>query len=73
MSKMKSIRLDFPAEGISLKNDEIAHLIAAALMAGTDKATKKGKPVLKAAAVAARSANVEEFDNRFGTPVFYIP
>jgi hypothetical protein len=73
MAKMKSIRLDFPAEGISIKNEEIAHLIAAALMAGTDKATKKGKPVLKAAAMAARSANVDEYDNRFGSPVFYVP
>lgn len=73
MAKMKSIQLNFPAEGISLKNEEIAHLIAAALMAGAEKATKKGKPVLKAAAVAARSANVEEYDDRFGSPVFYVP
>jgi len=73
MAKMKSIRLDFPAEGLSIKNSEIAPLIAAALMAGVDKATKKGKPVLKAAALAARVATVEEFDDRFGHPVFYVP
>jgi hypothetical protein len=70
---MKSVRLDFPAEGISLSNEQITHVIAAGLASAASKSNKAGKSVLKAAAVAARSASVDEFDNRFGHPIFYVP
>lgn len=72
--KMKSIRIDFPAEGISINDRDIPALIAAALMAGKDKASTAGGQVLHAAAVACSKASyVEEYDDRFGGPVFYIP
>lgn len=72
--QMKSIRIDFPAIGISISNADIPALVAAALMNAADmNENKGGAAALETMARAATNSAVYEYDSKYGGPVFYIP
>lgn len=72
--KMKSIRLDFPAENLSINNGDLLCILRDALQ---DKArTTSNLGVMNAAIAMSHSvanSDVDEYDDRYGGPVFYIP
>lgn len=74
MANCKSIRLDFPALGLSLSDDELLTLIQdcfiAAATSNTTRARREAAQVLARAVVGAQ---VNHFDDRLGGPVFYVP
>lgn len=74
MAACKSIRLDFPAAGVSLSDHEILVLLQDALIAAATSKTTRGRQIVaaKLASAAART-HVDSYDDRYGGPVFYIP
>jgi hypothetical protein len=71
---MKSIRLDFPAAGLSISNHEIIVLLQDALIAAATSGASKGRrEAARALAAAVAQADINEYDDRYGGPVFYIP
>jgi hypothetical protein len=72
--KMKSIQLDFPAEGISISDESIRDLLTGVLrLASEGPFEKVDLFVLKSLSDAAKESCVYSYDDRYGSPVFYIP
>lgn len=74
MANMKSIRLDFPAAGLSLSNSEILTVMQDAFLHMATHAKSEGRRgAAFALSRATADAEVHEYDDRYGGPVFYIP
>jgi len=76
MANCKSIRLDFPAADLSVSDRDLIVVLQDALLlyATNPNATNQGK--LRASIrlnQAVARAQVDNYDDRFGGPVFYIP
>lgn len=72
--KMKSIRLDFPAEGLSLGDREILIAVQDAfLVLATASTTAGRRRVGETLARAVVGARVDAYDDALGSPVFYVP
>jgi hypothetical protein len=70
--KMQSIRLDIQDTG--MKGPELKRLLAAALRkAAAHNAVDSEAEALGALADAAQGASVNDYDDQYGGPVFYIP
>jgi len=72
--KCKSIRIDFPVKRLSVSNKQLLDILSWALAAHAAETSNEGEA--RAAAVMAASAchaRVDEYDDRDGGPVFYIP
>jgi hypothetical protein len=70
----RSIRLDFPADGLSISDKEVLILIQDCFIAAATSGTTIGRrEAAMKLAKAASEARVERYDNRYGSPVFYVP
>lgn len=70
----RSIRLDFPADGLAISDAEVIVLLQDALIqAATSNISQGKRDAAKKLAKAVSAARVERYDDRYGSPVFYIP
>lgn len=73
MAKMLSVRLDFPADKFPVPAEKLPALLMAALLNATDlNKNTKGNEALRRVAMQSK-VSVDEYDDRYGGPVFYIP
>lgn len=73
MTKMYSIRLDFPAKyAEGLTKPQILRLLSATLDTGA-AAKKLGYERATLTAMSLCESEVNEYDDKHGGPVFYIP
>jgi hypothetical protein len=70
----RSIRLDFPTKGLSISDAEILRMIEESFaFAAKSHASAGARLAAARLAMAAGSATVDHYDDRHGSPIFYIP
>lgn len=70
----RSIRLDFPADGLAISDAEVLQLIQDAFIYCATAQISRGKQdAARRLAKATSLTRVERYDDRYGSPVFYVP
>lgn len=75
----KSIRLDFSVSGLGINDNELLVLLQDALLhvatadASHGNVSHQRREAAKVLSQAVSEAHVDSYDDRYGSPVFYIP